>query len=111
MKCTFIIVDYTNPLISKTKWESSLFLGDNVEDRANKDKGYSYPDINMKKEYLSELMVKLRNSTENDIRESDFTPKCMCQSDSYKEICLEYEHKIFDILLHELVNELVEFSH
>ena len=94
----------------KIKWESSeqLFTSDNVGDRASKNKGYSYPDINKKEEYLSELMVKLRNLTQNEMRESDFTPKRMCESGSYEEICMEYEHKIFDILLNEVVNELEE---
>nr|KYP34793.1 hypothetical protein KK1_044198 [Cajanus cajan] len=99
--------DYTNPL----KWECSeqLLLGDkNVGDRASKDKGFSYLDITRNTEYLSELTVNLRNLVENDIRESDFTGKRMCESESYRETCLEYEHKIFDILLHEVVNELLE---
>ncbi|KAG4925266.1 hypothetical protein JHK82_051101 [Glycine max] len=105
--------DYTNPVMPKIKWESSeqLFTSDNVGDRASKNKGYSYPDINKKEEYLSELMVKLRNLTQNEMRESDFTPKRMCESGSYEEICMEYEHKIFDILLNEVVNELVELSY
>ncbi|TKY65818.1 hypothetical protein E2542_SST08680 [Spatholobus suberectus] len=114
--CSFLygpdFPDYTSPLMSKTKWESSelLFLGDNVGDRASKEKGYSYPDINRKEEYLSELMVKLRNLTENDIRESDCTGKRMCESESYKEICLEYEHKIFDILLDEMNVYKISFT-
>ncbi|RDX59005.1 hypothetical protein CR513_61931, partial [Mucuna pruriens] len=106
-------LDYTSPLMPKTKWESSeqVLLGDNVRDRASKDKGYSYPDINRKKEYLSESMVKLHYLTERDIRESDYTRKRVCESESYKEICLKCEHKIFDILLHEVVDELVELSY
>ncbi|KOM37510.1 hypothetical protein LR48_Vigan03g089200 [Vigna angularis] len=103
--------DYRRHLKPKTKWEfSELLLDDDVGDRASKDKECSYPDINQKKECLSELREKLCKFTENDFRESDFTRKRVCEGENYDEICLEYEHKIFDILLHQLVNELVELS-
>ena len=108
----FIVVDYTSPLMSKSKGESSEipFLGESVEDRASENKGYLYPDINREKEYLSELQPKLRTLTEIDMRDSDFTQKRMCEAESFEEVCLVYEHKIFDLLLHEVVNELVELS-
>lgn len=52
-----------------SKWEISepILLGDSVEDRANKNKGHAYPHTNRGKEHLSELMLKLRTLTENDI--------------------------------------------
>ncbi|CAJ1806166.1 unnamed protein product [Sphenostylis stenocarpa] len=105
--------DYTSSLTPKTEWEFSreLFLDDNVGNRASKDKEYSSPDINNKKECLSELTVKLCKCTENDLTESDFTRKHMCEGENYEDICWEYEHKILDILLHEFVNELVELSY
>lgn len=110
--CTFVIVDYRNHLKTKTKWEfSELLLDDDVGDRRSKDKECSYPDINQKKECLSELRKKLCKFTEEDFRETDFTRKGVCEGENYEEICLEYEHKIFDILLHQVVNELVELSH
>lgn len=98
-----------------SKWEISepILLGDSVEDRANKNKGHAYPHTNRGKEHLSELMLKLRTLTENDIRELDCTQKRkLCETDeSFEELCLAYEHEIFAILLHEVINELVELQH
>ena len=34
----------------------------------------------------------------------------MYEYEDFEEICLVFEHKILDLLLHELVNEIVEFS-
>ncbi|KAK7294705.1 hypothetical protein RJT34_17598 [Clitoria ternatea] len=108
-------LDFTCLSMSKTKLESSeqQFLVDcSVEDRASKNnKGYSCADINREKEYISEVMLKLRKLTENDLRESDRKLKGMCDTETLEEICLAYEHTIFDILLHELVSELVELSY
>ncbi|KAK7339893.1 hypothetical protein VNO77_20579 [Canavalia gladiata] len=100
-------IDYSSPLMSKPKSSELLFLDDNVEGRTSKDKGYAYPDIKREKGYFSELIVKLCKLTENDVRESFCTQMRACETETFEEICLACEHKIFDILLNEVVNELV----
>ncbi|MED6130959.1 hypothetical protein PIB30_005613 [Stylosanthes scabra] len=104
-------LDYTRPLMSATMWESSekQFLGNGIEDRAMKDKGYTYPYIHKEqKECPSELEMKLFNLIENDMKDLYFTKKGMCEAERFEEIGLVYEHHIFNTLLHEIVNELVE---
>ncbi|QHO38975.1 hypothetical protein HN51_005241 [Arachis hypogaea] len=92
-------LDYSNPLMSPTIWESSekKLLADEIEDRAMKNKGY-----------FSELEMKICNLIENDMKELHFTQKGICETKRFEEICLVYEHHIFNSLLHEIVNELVE---
>ncbi|XP_057459188.1 uncharacterized protein LOC130749841 [Lotus japonicus] len=95
---------------SKPKWKSSLllplFLEDGVEERKNNDKCLAYTDSNSEAEYFSELMMKVCTLVEKDIRESD----CTLKTENFEAICLEFEHKIFDHLLYEVVNEIVELS-
>ena len=109
-----VIADGTSPLTSKTKWKSSSLpsLSDGVEDSASNTKGCACAntDINTEAEYYSELMSKLHTLTEKDIRELDCTTKRMYEYEDFEEICLVFEHKILDLLLHELVNEVVELS-
>lgn len=86
-----------------------LSLDDGVDEKASNNKGYAYTDVNREAEYYSELMRKLRTLTEKDMRESDCTSKRVCETDhqGFEEICSVFEHKIFDLLLNEVVNELL----
>jgi hypothetical protein len=51
-------------------------------------------------------MLKLRILTEETINETDYTSK----TQSLEEIVLVFEQLVFDNLLLELLNELVDFS-
>ncbi|KAE9611054.1 hypothetical protein Lal_00015972 [Lupinus albus] len=87
---------------------STSHLGDDVvEDKTNNIKGCAYTDLNKEAEYYSELLMKLHTLTQKDIRESNITPK---KNEAFEEICLLFEHKILDLLLHEFVNEVVGIS-
>ncbi|TKY63508.1 hypothetical protein E2542_SST13381 [Spatholobus suberectus] len=103
-------LDGTGTVASKSKWESPslLSLDDDVEDTASTNKGYTFIDVHKEAEYYLELMLKLRTLTEQDITESDCTSKRIRESESYGEICLMFEHKIFDLLLYEVINEVLE---
>ncbi|XP_020233441.1 uncharacterized protein LOC109813630 [Cajanus cajan] len=104
-------LDGTSTLASKLKWESPslLSLNDGVEDSASTtNKGYSFIDVNKDAEYYFELMLKLRTLTEQDITELNCTSKHIRESESFEDICLMFEHKIFDLLLYEVVNEVLE---
>ncbi|XP_027337914.1 uncharacterized protein LOC113851596 [Abrus precatorius] len=103
-------LDGTSPIASKSKWESSslLSLSDGVEERASTNNGYACTDANKEAEYYSELMLKLSTLTKQDIGELDCTLKRICGSESFEEICLVFEHKIFDLLLYEVVNEVLQ---
>jgi hypothetical protein len=106
----------TNILASKSKRKSksllpvtvSLDLDDeDVNDKANNNKGYyAHTDINREAEYYSDLMLKLRILTEETIKETD----CTSKTQSLEEIVLVFEQLVFDNLLLELLNEVVEFS-
>ncbi|WJX49032.1 hypothetical protein P8452_35520 [Trifolium repens] len=105
----------TNTLASKSKRKSksllpvtvSLDLDEDVNDKANNNKGYyAHTDINREADYYSDLMLKLRILTEETINETDYTSK----TQSLEEIVLVFEQLVFDNLLLELLNELVEFS-
>ncbi|KAK7287451.1 hypothetical protein RIF29_00729 [Crotalaria pallida] len=98
----------TSPLASK-KWKSSslLSIGNDVEDKASHHRSCACGHLNREAEYYSELLMKLHTLTEKDIRESDITPKRMYENEGFQEICLFFEHKILDLLLHEFVNEVV----
>jgi hypothetical protein len=105
----------TNILASKSKRKSksllpvtvSLDLDEDVNDKANNNKGYyAHTDINREAEYYSDLMLKLRILTEETINETDYTSK----TQSLEEIVLVFEQLVFDNLLLELLNELVDFS-
>jgi hypothetical protein len=105
----------TNILASKSKRKSksllpvtvSLDLDEDVNDKANNNKGYyAHTDINREAEYYSDLMLKLRILTEETINETDYTSK----TQSLEEIVLVFEQLVFDNLLLELLNEVVEFS-
>lgn len=85
-----------------------LSLDCDVEDSASTNKDYTFIDVNKEAEYLSEMMLQLRTLTEHDVRESDCTLKRMRESESFRDICLVFEHKIFDHLLYEVVNEFSE---
>lgn len=104
------IADGTSTVASKSKWESPslLSLSDEVEDSTSTNKGYAFNDVDKETEYYLELMLKLRTLTEQDIRESICTTKCIRESGSFENICLMFEHKIFDHLLYEVVNEVIE---
>lgn len=111
IKYMLIAADGTSTIASsKPKWKSSLllplFLEDGVEERKNNDKCLAYTDSNSEAEYFSELMMKVCTLVEKDIRESD----CTLKTENFEAICLEFEHKIFDHLLYEVVNEIVELS-
>jgi hypothetical protein len=105
----------TNILASKSKRKSksllpvtvSLDLDEDVNDKANNNKGYyAHTDINREAEYYSDLMLKLRILTEETIKETD----CTSKTQSLEEIVLVFEQLVFDNLLLELLNEVVEFS-
>lgn len=83
-------------------------MGEEVEDSASTNEGYTFIDVNKEAEYYSELMLKLRTLTEQDIRESDCTSKRVRETENFGDICLMFEHKIFDHLLYEVVNEVLE---
>ncbi|RDX63667.1 hypothetical protein CR513_57871, partial [Mucuna pruriens] len=97
-------LDGTSTMTSKSKWS----LGDGVEESASSNKGYAFIDVNKEAEYYLELMLKLRTLTEQDITESDCTSKRIRESENFGDICLMFEHKIFDLLLYEVVNEVLE---
>lgn len=101
-----------SPLVAKSNWKSSslLSLGDGVEDRTSNNEDSAYTDLNREAGYYSELILKLRTLTEKDIRESDITSKGIYENEGFEDICLMFEHKILDLLLHELVNEVVQLS-
>ncbi|XP_019462634.1 PREDICTED: uncharacterized protein LOC109361589 isoform X2 [Lupinus angustifolius] len=83
-------------------------LGDDgVEEKTNNIKGCAYTDLNREAEYYSEVFMKLHTLTEKDIRESNITPK---NNEGFEEICLLFEDKILDLLLHEFVDEVVGIS-
>jgi hypothetical protein len=72
----------TNILATKSKRKSksllpvtvSLDLDEDVNDKANNNKGYyAHTDINREAEYYSDLMLKLRILTEETIKETDCT--------------------------------------
>lgn len=111
LTCDFFIADGPSSVASKSKkWGSPslLSLGEEVEDSASTNEGYTFIDVNKEAEYYSELMLKLRTLTEQDIRESDCTSKRVRDIESFGDICLMFEHKIFDHLLYEVVNEVIE---
>lgn len=85
-------------------------LNESDEEKAGNNKGYADTDVNREAEYYSELMHKIRTLTEENIRETDCTSKGMCGTESVEEICMVFAHKIFDLLLFEVVNEVLEFS-
>ncbi|KAL9303815.1 hypothetical protein ACSQ67_021078 [Phaseolus vulgaris] len=104
-------LDGTSLVASKSKWESPsllLSLDDDVEDSASTNKDYTFIDVNKEAEYFSEMMLQLRNLTEQDVRDSDCTLKHIRESECFRDICLVFEHKIFDHLLYEVVNEVFE---
>ncbi|KAL1331024.1 hypothetical protein HN51_048278 [Arachis hypogaea] len=105
-------LDATQPLPSNSKWKSSPLRSssDGIEaTRSNeKDGAYANIDINGEVEYYSELFLKLCTMIEKDIRELDCTTKHV--HEDFEQICLVFEHKILDLLLHELVNDIVELS-
>ncbi|KAG5042357.1 hypothetical protein JHK87_006272 [Glycine soja] len=104
-------LDGPSSVASKSKkWGSPslLSLGEEVEDSASTNEGYTFIDVNKEAEYYSELMLKLRTLTEQDIRESDCTSKRVRETENFGDICLMFEHKIFDHLLYEVVNEVLE---
>ncbi|MED6121499.1 hypothetical protein PIB30_030806 [Stylosanthes scabra] len=106
-------IDATLPLASNPKWKSSPLRSskDGIEDtRTNKNGGaYANIDINGEEvEYYSELFLKLCTMIEKDIKELDCTTKHV--HEDFEDICLVFEHKILDLLLHELVNDVVELS-
>ncbi|KAL2337740.1 hypothetical protein Fmac_012186 [Flemingia macrophylla] len=100
----------TSSVAPKLKWESPSLLSVNngVEDSASTNKGYAFIDVNKEAEYYFELMLKLRTLTEQDIAELDCTSKHIRESESFGDICLVFEHKIFDLLLYEVVNDVLE---
>ncbi|KAK7390371.1 hypothetical protein VNO78_25676 [Psophocarpus tetragonolobus] len=104
-------LDGQSSIASKSKWESPslLSLDHDIEDSASTNKDHTFIDVNKEAEYYSELMLKLRTITEQDIRESDCTSKNIHESESFRDICFMFEHKIFDHLLYEVVNEVLEF--
>jgi len=104
------IADGTSMVASKSKRVSPslLSLDDDVEDSASSNKDYTFLDVNKEAEYFSEMMLQLRNLTEQDVRDSDCTLKHVGESASFRDICLVFEHKIFDHLLYEVVNEVFE---
>lgn len=87
-----------------------MTFDESVKEKAGNSKGYADTDVNREAEYYSELMHKIRTLTEENIRETDCTSKAMCGTESLDEICMVFAHKIFDLLLFEVVNEVVEFS-
>ncbi|KAL5072878.1 hypothetical protein RYX36_011862 [Vicia faba] len=98
----------TNTLASKSKRKSKslleVSLDEDVEEKANNNKGYaSHTDINREAELYSDLMLKIRSLTEESINKSDSTYK----AESFEEICFVFEETIFDTLLFEVLNELV----
>ncbi|BAT97400.1 hypothetical protein LR48_Vigan11g113600 [Vigna angularis] len=93
---------------SKRVSPSMLSLDGDVEDSASTNKDHTFIDVNKEAEYLSEMMLQIRTLTEHDVRESDCTLKRMRESESFRDICLVFEHKIFDHLLYEVVNEFSE---
>ncbi|KAI5392023.1 uncharacterized protein LOC127106809 [Lathyrus oleraceus] len=98
----------TNTLASKSKRKSKslleVSLDEDVEEKANSNKGYaSHTDINREAELYSDLMLKIRSLTEESIKESD----CTYKDESFQEICLVFEETILHSLLFEVLNELV----
>ena len=107
------LADGTSTIASNPKWKCSLlpvFSVGEVEDRKKNDKCLANTDANREAEYFSELMMKVGTLTDKDIRESDCTLKHIRDTENFEAICLEFEHKIFDHLLYEVVNEVVELS-
>ncbi|CAJ2655984.1 unnamed protein product [Trifolium pratense] len=101
----------TSILASKSKRKSKslleVSLDEDVNEKANNNKSYyAHTDINREAEYYSDLMLKLRILTEESIKETD----CTSKGESLEEIVLVFEQTVFDHLLLELLNEVVEFS-
>ncbi|CAL0324709.1 unnamed protein product [Lupinus luteus] len=100
----------TSPLASRSKLKSSSIVSlgdDDVEEKTNNIKGCAYTDLNREAEYYSEVLIKIHSLTEKDIREANITPK---KHEGFEEICLLFEDKILDLLLHEFVDEIVGIS-
>ncbi|KAI4353367.1 hypothetical protein L6164_002325 [Bauhinia variegata] len=106
---TFSDYEIRSPLGSKSKWKSSkeaTFSSNGIDESGSKNKAYykSFEEA----EYYTELMLKLCRLTEEDIRKSDLKTMTMFDSGTLREICVDFEHKILDLLLHETIHELVE---
>ena len=87
-----MIADGSSSLTSKWESPSLLSLGDDVEDNASTNEGYTFIDVNKEAEYYSELMLKLRTLTEQDIRESDCTSKRVRETENFVELQILPQH-------------------
>ncbi|KAJ7949990.1 ALC-interacting protein [Quillaja saponaria] len=105
----------SGPIKMNSKWksEAELFHSGGLEERITKNEACSIMDINGETEFYTELLVKLCRLIEKEMKESDWVKKNMFdlfESGGLEEICISMEHKVLDLLLHEVVNELVELS-
>lgn len=97
--------DETKGWCSKSKRESSSerYLCEGVEDR-----GGSNSNRKSQTDECSEIMAKLRKLAENDVEMFDCVGrKGTFGSECREEFSMLLEHKIFDLLLREVVHELL----
>lgn len=103
-----LVAGETTSLASERKSSGQRYSSEDVEVRGSNNKGSAHTEVNRETEYFTELLMKLRELAENDVKDSDFRVKNMFECESFEEVSSVFEQKIFDMLLREVVDELVE---